>query len=123
VTFLQQAFALRSLKEYNPLELVGLAKSFEFTWELAWKTLKDYLEYTGIVLEEKSPKYVIKKAFEVGIIDDGQLFIDMLLVRNIFAHEYDSVKVAGELAIVKERFLDGLEELHMFLSERMRCDE
>jgi nucleotidyltransferase substrate binding protein (TIGR01987 family) len=59
--------------------------------ELAWKTLKDYLEAQKFI-EINSPKSVIKKAFETGLIKDGHGWMDALEDRNLTVHTYDEDK-------------------------------
>ena len=48
--------------ELNKFEVQGLIQCFEYTFELSWKTLKDYLEFEGY--DVKTPKETIKKAFQ-----------------------------------------------------------
>jgi nucleotidyltransferase substrate binding protein (TIGR01987 family) len=66
----------------------GVIQRFEFTYELAWKWMKQYLEFNG-VFEAKSPRDVIKHSFVVGIILDGDGYIEMMKDRNTSAHTYD----------------------------------
>ena len=66
----------------------GVLHRFEFTFELAWKTLKDYLEYMGIVEKNGSPREVIKSAYAQGIIQEGEQWINMMLARNSLSHLY-----------------------------------
>jgi nucleotidyltransferase substrate binding protein (TIGR01987 family) len=70
----------------------GLIQRFEYTFELAWKTLKDYLEHSGIVLPQITPKAVLKAAFAAKLIEDGQIWMDMLSHRNLRSHTYDCEK-------------------------------
>ena len=79
-----------ALKE-KETELVidGILHRFEFTFELAWKTMKDYLEYEGIIAKTGSPREVIKEAFSSGLIENGEDWIDMMLARNSLSHLYD----------------------------------
>lgn len=81
--------ALANVEKLSELEKQGAVHRFEFTSELAWKTLKDYLEYNGLVLDQVVPSTVIKQAFAAKIISDGQLWIDMLRCRNLMSHTYD----------------------------------
>lgn len=66
----------------------GVIQRFEFTYEICWKTLKYYLESEGIE-DAKSPKSTIRAAFKMDLIDDGELWIDMLNDRNLTSHVYD----------------------------------
>lgn len=75
----------------NPTDIVidGVLHRFEFTFELAWKTVKDYLEFLGIVDSVGSPKETIKNGYKQGIIEDGEGWIAMMLARNSLSHIYD----------------------------------
>ena len=67
----------------------GVLHRFEFTFELAWKTMKDYLEYMGITDKTGSPRENIQEAFKQGLIDDGETWIKIMLSRNELSHIYD----------------------------------
>lgn len=67
----------------------GVLHRFEFTFELAWKTIKDYLEYMGITQKTGSPRENIGQAFKQGIIEDGEMWIQIMLSRNELSHLYD----------------------------------
>jgi len=80
----------------SSLEEQGLIKAFEYTYELAWNTLKDYLEYQGIVNMAGS-RDVIREAFKAGLISDGEKWMEMLQSRNLTAHSYNE-DTADEIA-------------------------
>ncbi|WP_432404599.1 nucleotidyltransferase substrate binding protein [Wukongibacter sp. M2B1] len=69
------------------LERAGIIQFFEMAFELAWKVLKDYLEAQGFIV--KSPRDAIKQAFQIGLIEDGHVWIDALSNRNLTVHTYD----------------------------------
>ncbi len=110
--------AMADIDSLSQLEKEGAVQRFEFTFELAWKTLKDYLVHQGVVLEQITPNIVIKQAFAAKIIRDGQLWIDMLHWRNQMSHTYDETRVDKVLRQMAERFLPALEELCVFLKDR-----
>lgn len=117
--------ALRLLREalddvdgLSDLEKEGTIQRFEFPVELAWKTLKDYLEYGGVLLAQNTPKIVVKQAFAAKIITDGQLWIDMLDFRNALSYRYDQTMFDRAVREIAERFLGGLDELCDFLKKR-----
>jgi nucleotidyltransferase substrate binding protein (TIGR01987 family) len=70
--------ALSLLKQFidkvdlSNLEEQGLIKAFEYTYELAWNTLKDYLEYQGGTSSITGSRDSFREAFKVGLISDGQ---------------------------------------------------
>ncbi len=107
--------ALADVGSLSPLEKEGAVQRFEFTFELAWKTLKDYLEDGGIVPDQITPSTVIKQAFAAKIISDGQLWIDMLRCRNLMSHTYDEAVFDHAAREMAARFQRGLDELYDFL--------
>jgi len=93
--------ALNRLKEaflQEPTEIVidGTLQRYEFTFELAWKTLKDYLEYNGIIDNVGTPRVIIQSAYNSKIIKDGDKWIQMMLDRNMLSHLYDEDKSGRE---------------------------
>lgn len=74
--------------ELSELEKQGLIKAFEYTYELAWNTLKDFLEYHGQT-EIFGSRDAIRKAFQLNLIDDGENWMDMLKSRNQTSHTYN----------------------------------
>jgi nucleotidyltransferase substrate binding protein (TIGR01987 family) len=74
-------------KTLNRLEKEGLIQRFEYTFELSWKTMKDYLEGQGIATSY--PRDTIKESFAYGLVEDGELWMDMLERRNLLSHTYD----------------------------------
>ena len=96
----------------NDIIIDGTLHRFEFTFELAWKTIKDYLEYSGIIDGIGSPREIIKTAFEQGIIDDGENWIKMMLARNSLSHLYDENKSRKIYIEIKEIYLELFEKLN-----------
>lgn len=76
-------------KEVSELEIDGILHRFEFTFELAWKTMKDCLEEQGIVGKIGSPREMIKEAFSIGLIENGEEWLNMITSRNELSHLYD----------------------------------
>ena len=87
---------------------------FEVAFELAWKTLRDYLEHLGHNVSP-SPRPVIKEAFAAKVLIDGQVFIDMLEARNTMAHIYDEETFGKIFVDIKEQFEPALQSLCEFL--------
>lgn len=121
----ERAFLLlRSALEDNPLsalsdlEKEGIVQRFEYTFELAWKTLRDYLEYAGVALDQATPRAVIKTAFAVGILDDGQTWITMLEQRNLMAHPYDRENFEKAMAGISGPYLAALDRLYGWLKQK-----
>lgn len=108
--------AIERLKEVlqekeNDIVIDCTLHRFEFTFELAWKTIKDYLEYVGIAENIGSPREIIKTAFEYKIITDGENWINMMLSKNSLSHLYDEQKSREIYIQIKEKYLKLLEDL------------
>lgn len=110
----------RGVSSLSQLEREGAIQRFEFAFELAWKTLKDYLEESGIVVNPVTPRNVIKEAFAARILDDGQVWIDMMLHRNLLSHTYNAKTFDAVLETVEQRYFPAFDRLHeFFLFQRM----
>lgn len=96
----------------NDIIIDGTLHRFEFTFELAWKTIKDYLEYSGIIEGIGSPREIIKTAFANGIIEDGENWIKMMLARNSLSHLYDEEKSREIYNEIKDIYIDLFEKLN-----------
>lgn len=117
---LRSAFEEKNLEEFSQLEQEGIIQRFEYTYELAWKTMKDYLQDNGItVLNEITPRSIIKEAYAAKIIKDGQVWIDMMLHRNILSHTYDFSKFQEVLKAINEKYFNALDKFHEWLLERI----
>ena len=108
----------RDVTRLSALEKEGTVQRFEFAVELAWKTLKDYMEQEGRVIEPITPRNVIKEAFAAKIIKDGQVWIDMLDHRNLLSHTYDEITFEKAVLAIRDRYLAAIEQLHAWLLER-----
>ena len=108
------------LKKYSSgpivteLEKAGIIQFFEMTFELGWKVLKDYLESEGYIV--KSPRETIKQAFQVGIIENGHVWIDALSNRNLTTHIYDEELANKMTQEIIKIYLPELEKMHEKLS-------
>ena len=104
--------------DMSDLEKEGVIQRFEYTFELAWKTLKDYLVYGGVAFDQITPRTVIKQAFSARIIEDGQVWIDMLEQRNLVSHTYDRETFDGVFHNIWQRYLVALEQVFTWLKEK-----
>lgn len=85
---LKEAVELNDQRDLSRLETQGLIQGFEYTHELAWNTLKDFLESRG---NNKifGSKDATKEAFKLGIIEEGQVWMNMIISRNKSSHTYN----------------------------------
>jgi nucleotidyltransferase substrate binding protein (TIGR01987 family) len=86
---IKNAVELADSRELSDLEKQGVIQGFEFTFELVWNVMKDYLEEQGITGIIGS-KNAFRFAFNNGLIEDGEVWMDMVKDRNIASHVYDN---------------------------------
>ncbi|WP_027340618.1 nucleotidyltransferase substrate binding protein [Halonatronum saccharophilum] len=103
-------------KDINPLMIDGVIQRFEFNYELAWKVMKYFLEYQGIE-GAKSPRSTFREAYAIGLIEDGEAWIDMLKDRNLTSHTYDEERARSIYEKVKEKHFDNLKAVYDRLKE------
>ena len=95
---------------FNELEKDGVVQRFEFTFELAWKTLKKYLEDQGFS-EIASPKKVIQKSFENNLFSNSDFWIEMLDDRNRMSHMYDQEASEEIFQNIKDKYFPELKKI------------
>ena len=111
---LSKGVATARERELNELEQQGLIQAFEFTHELAWKTLKDFLEQAG-VKDLFGSVNATRAAFARGLIENGEAWMEMIKSRNLTTHTYNESTAdqvseailesyASEFAVFLERF-------------------
>ncbi|MCL2445211.1 MAG: nucleotidyltransferase substrate binding protein [Oscillospiraceae bacterium] len=96
----------------------GFIHRFEVAFDLAWKTMRDLMEHEGIHVQP-TPRTVVKEAFAANIIENGQLFIDMLQARNLMAHKYDENTFKTIFLQIKQEFEPALAQLRATLERKM----
>lgn len=97
--------------DYSDLERAGLVQMFEFSFELAWKVLKDLLFYEGH--DVKSPREVVRKGFEVEYIseDDCEVFLDAISKRNLLAHTYEEKTAHQAENLIRNQYYPLLQRI------------
>ncbi len=88
---------------------------FEYTFELAWKVLKDKMENDGIILDQISPKAVIRQAFAAKYINYPDTWLKMIGDRYLMSHTYDFIKFEAVIQSIAADYLPMLEEWHLQL--------
>ena len=109
-----------AITEYSDLERAGLVQTFEFSFELAWNTLKDLLFFEGY--DEKVPRSIIRKSFEAGYLgeDDSEALLDALDKRNLLSHTYRKELALEAEALIRNSYHPALLQLRATLNERRR---
>lgn len=111
--------ALRQLSEAvekfggNPLDIIkeGIIQRFEFTHELAWKVMKDYLEYEGFQNINGS-RSATREAFQKNIIKEGEMWMHMIESRNKTVHTYDEAILNSEFIKIADSYLPLFQEFY-----------
>lgn len=104
----------------NPIDIIkeGIIQRFEFTHELAWKVMKDFLEYEGFQNITGS-RSATREAFNKSLISDGQLWMDMIESRNKTIHTYQENILETEFEKIITRyfqlFIDFERKINSFL--------
>jgi len=97
------------------LEKEGIIQRFEYTFELAWKVLKDKMENDGIVLDKISPKAVVRQAFNAKYIQNAETWLNMIGDRNLMSHTYDFAKFEVVIQSIADDYLPLLEAWYLEL--------
>lgn len=113
---LQQAVELMKERELSVLEKQGVIQAFEYTHELAWKTLKDFLESRGNT-DIYGSRDATKKAFSLGIVEDGDIWMQMMKSRNLTSHTYDESRADEIISLVKDLYFDQFQKLKIKMEE------
>lgn len=85
---LERAVELSQKRELTELEEQGVIHEFEYTHELAWNVLKDFLEEQGL-RDLYGSKDSSREAFKRGLIENGDIWMDMIKSRNLTSHTYN----------------------------------
>ena len=101
------------IEKLNELERKGLIQRFEFTLDLSWKVMKDFLEEKGFSYKT-SPKDTFRLAQENNFIDYAQALIDGMGIRNELSHDYDGEKFEKSEGQLREETFPSLEKLYSF---------
>ncbi|MGE5479637.1 MAG: nucleotidyltransferase substrate binding protein [Chloroflexota bacterium] len=111
-------FAVEEISNPSDLEKEGTIQRFEFTHELAWKVMKDYLEYEGAVGITGS-RSATREAFNRGLITGGETWMDMIESRNKPVHTYIDEVLETEYAAIVAKYYPLLAAFHEKMQERL----
>jgi nucleotidyltransferase substrate binding protein (TIGR01987 family) len=111
--FLNLQFAVEAIATLDKLSREGLIQRFEYTFELSWKTLKDYLEAKELIAN--FPKDVIKLAFQADLINNGEIWMQMLEKRNLLTHTYDEIIFNNAIDEITRLYFDEIKKLYILL--------
>lgn len=106
----------------NELEEQGLIQSFEYTHELAWNTLKDFLESLGNK-ELFGSKDTTRKAFQLNLIENGESWMDMIQSRNETSHTYNDETAHKIVLAITGRYYQEFSALENKLKDLAKKDQ
>lgn len=107
----------KTLNDLSELEKEGLIQRFEYTFELAWKTLQDYLLYLGFEFQP-GPNSTIQLAFENNILADHDAWRKMAKARNLTSHAYNETEVMEIASDIFSTYSLLLKQLYNYLNKR-----
>ena len=113
---LKEAVALAQKRLLSKLEVQGLIQAFGFTHELAWNTLKDFLEERG-VQNLYGSKDTTREAFKTGLVENGEAWMDMIQSRNLSSHTYEEATAAKIASAIRNAYYAEFEALRLKLEE------
>ncbi len=119
---LQDAVLLARQRPLSKLEEQGLIQAFEYTHELAWNTLKDFLESRG-ARNLYGSKDATREAFKTGLIENGEAWMDMITSRNLTSHTYDEATAAHIVAAILEVYFGEFEAFRGKMDDLKRQEE
>jgi nucleotidyltransferase substrate binding protein (TIGR01987 family) len=105
-----------AIEQPDIVQRAGMIQFFEMAFELAWKMLKDYLEAQGFS-DLNSPRAVLKKAFEAGLITEGHDWLQILHDQNSMSHTYDEATAIAVENLIRDTYYPLLAALRQALPE------
>jgi nucleotidyltransferase substrate binding protein (TIGR01987 family) len=114
---LRNAVELANERELSDLEKQGLVQAFEFTHELAWNVIKDFYENQGESGVQGS-RDAVRMAFRRGLLNSGDVWMDMIKSRNITSHTYDQETTDFIVDAVKNKYTQEFIKLQVKLDEQ-----
>ena len=116
--------ALEQLEDFfepptlNEREQQGLIKAFEYTFELAWNTLRDLLRSQGNA-DLLGSRDTLREAFRLGLVADGEAWMLMIQDRNLTSHTYNRGTAIEIEAHIRDAYLNCFQALRYRLDQRL----
>ncbi len=118
--------AIERFKQNSEDELIleGLVQTYEFTYELAINTTRDYLVNSGHPLVDvASPRVTIKQALTDSIMTDGTVWMSAIEDRNLTSHTYDEEIAKEVVKNICEKYFFIIEDLYKFFKNNERSEK
>ena len=111
--------ATSDIENLSQLEQEGLIQRFEFCTELAWKTIKDYLESQNVIFKQITPRAILKEAIATKFLENGQTWLDILDDRNRMSHVYDFTVFQEVIQQIAKEYITCFSELYEKLANEL----
>lgn len=107
---------LEDIFEYEPpysnVVLTGLVGLYEVCFEQSWKAMKEILQNSGFAAAQTgSPRQILKTAYQAGMIQDENVWLEALVSRNNVAHAYNQEIALDIVKAAKEKYYDMFQDL------------
>lgn len=116
-SLVREVVKTKDIEALSDLEKQGLIQRFEFTFELAWKTLQDYLVYLGYEFQS-GPNSTLKMALDNSLITNAEVWRRMAKARILSFHTYDEDEADRIVNDIYDVYSDKLSELVNYLTEK-----
>lgn len=114
-SLLEEAVELARQRPLSKLEAQGLIQGFEYTHELAWNTLKDFLEDRGVQALYGS-RDTTRAAFRTGLIENGETWMEMIQSRNLTSHTYNEATADQVIGAILDSYFAAFQALRTTLA-------
>ncbi len=115
---LSAAVQLSKRRALSELEQQGLIQAFEFTHELAWKVMKDFLSDQDGAVSIAGSRDAVRLAFSRGLIADGEIWMEMIESRNLSSHTYDEATAHKVTERVTQQYTASFEAFSVAMDAR-----
>lgn len=122
VAVLERIYLLHKERELSEAERMGYIQSFEFSFELAWKLMKDFLNFQGYT-DIIGSRDAIRQAFRLEIIVNGEVWINMIESRNKTSHSYDDEVAAEIIADISTSYVAELKSFLGVMKKNRTAEE
>jgi len=113
---LQEAVELSKQRKLTKLEEQGLIQTFEYTHEMAWNTLKDFLEERG-TKKLYGSKDATREVFKTGLIENGEIWMNMIESRNLTLHTYNEETATEVISAILHSYFAEFLDFHARMQE------
>jgi nucleotidyltransferase substrate binding protein (TIGR01987 family) len=113
---LKEAVDLMEIRDLSNLEKQGMIQAFEYTHELAWKTMKDFLKSRGNA-DIYGSRDATREGFQLGLIEDGELWMKMIQSRNLTSHLYDEKTAEEMIQLIRGFYIEAFDKLRMKMND------